>query len=74
MQSDVGDYDPSEHGLGIEYVKHTHFAPNQGEELLEKIVELHKTHRSEAHFVFSGVFCGARAGEGRGECLREALY
>lgn len=45
VQSDLGDYDVSEHGTGAEYIKNIEFAPNQTEELLEKIVELHKTHR-----------------------------
>lgn len=47
VQSDLGDYDVSEHGTGAEYIKHIEFAPNQTEELLEKIVELHKTHRGQ---------------------------
>ena len=44
-QADVGDHDVEDHGIGIEYIKGTSFAPNQSEELLEKIVDLHKTHR-----------------------------
>ena len=46
VQSDLGDYDFDEHGQGIDYVRSIRFAPSQTEELLDKIVELHKTHRS----------------------------
>jgi len=45
IQSDLGDYNASEHGSGCEYIKDFKFAPRQGDELLEKIAELHKTHR-----------------------------
>ena len=45
VQSELGDYDPNEHGPGIDYIKDMSFAPNQSEELLEKIAELHRTHR-----------------------------
>jgi erythrocyte membrane protein band 4.1 len=57
VQSELGDYDIAEHGMGIEYIQDFQFAPNQGEELLEKIAELHKTHRgqtpaeSELHYL-----------------------
>ena len=45
IQSEFGDYSLEEHGTGIEYIKDFRFAPNQTEELLEKIAELHRTHR-----------------------------
>ena len=45
VQAECGDYDPNEHGPGIEYIKDLAFAPNQSEELLEKIAELHRTHK-----------------------------
>lgn len=45
VQAELGDYDPEEHGVGIAYIQDFRFAPNQTEELLEKIAELHKTHR-----------------------------
>ena len=45
VQADLGDYDPEEHGNTIDYLKPIMFAPNQGEELLEKIAEIHRTHR-----------------------------
>ena len=48
VQSQLGDYDPGEHGAGVQYLKGIHFAPNQSEELLEKIAELHRTHRGRA--------------------------
>nr|AUG84435.1 cora [Platynereis dumerilii] len=47
VQSEFGDYDVEEHGAGIEYIANLHFAPNQSEELLEKIADLHKTHRGQ---------------------------
>jgi len=45
VQSQIGDYELTEHGSGIQYLKRISFAPNQSEELLEKIHELHRTHR-----------------------------
>jgi len=53
--SQVGEYDADEHGSGIEYIKRVRFAPSQTEELLEKISELHRTHRSvvAANFLLS---------------------
>jgi len=44
--SQLGEYDVDEHGSGIEYIKRVRFAPTQTEELLEKISEMHRTHRS----------------------------
>jgi len=46
VQSDLGDYDADEHRHGTDYIRTIHFAPHQTEELLEKIAELHRTHRS----------------------------
>ena len=46
VQSELGDYDPEEHRPGTEYIRSIHFAPHQTDELLEKIAELHRTHRS----------------------------
>jgi len=45
VQSDLGDYNVAEHGKGIEYLKDIRFAEKNSEELLEKIAELHATHR-----------------------------
>jgi len=45
IQSEFGDYNLEEHGTGTEYIKDFRFAPNQTDELLEKIAELHRTHR-----------------------------
>jgi len=47
VQSDVGDYNTSEHGVGIEYLRDIRFADKNTEELLEKIGELHVTHRGQ---------------------------
>ena len=49
-QSEFGDYEPEEHGVGLDYVRDIQFAPNQTDDLLQKIVELHKTHASVEHF------------------------
>ncbi|XP_068087659.1 band 4.1-like protein 2 isoform X10 [Hyperolius riggenbachi] len=43
LQSELGDYDPNEHGS--DYISDFQFAPNQTKELEDKVVELHKTHR-----------------------------
>jgi erythrocyte membrane protein band 4.1 len=45
--SQLGDYDCDEHGSGIEYIKKVRFAPSQTAELLERIAELHRTHRGQ---------------------------
>jgi len=45
VQSDLGDHSSLEHGTSCEYIKDIKFAPRQGDELLEKITELHKTHK-----------------------------
>jgi len=47
IQSDLGDYDVEEHGIGFDYIKDLRFMPGQTEELLDKIAELHKTHRGQ---------------------------
>jgi hypothetical protein len=48
VQSDLGDYDVDEHGHGSDYIRSIRFAPNQTEELLDKISDLHKTHRGQS--------------------------
>jgi len=45
VQSLFGDYDVREHGAGIQYFSHVNFAPQQSNELLEHIAEMHKSHR-----------------------------
>jgi erythrocyte membrane protein band 4.1 len=47
VQSDLGDYDVEEHGVGCDYIKDLRFMPGQTEELLDKIADLHKTHRGQ---------------------------
>lgn len=47
VQSDLGDHNALEHGTSCEYIKDIKFAPRQGDELLDKIAELHKTHRGD---------------------------
>lgn len=45
VQSELGDYDPEEHGPGCDYIRDIQFSPSQTDDLLEKIAELHRTHR-----------------------------
>lgn len=47
VQSELGDYDQAEHGLGSEYVRELRLAPNQTPELEEKVSELHRTHKGQ---------------------------
>uniref|UniRef100_A0A0C9RCK9 Moesin/ezrin/radixin homolog 1 n=1 Tax=Fopius arisanus TaxID=64838 RepID=A0A0C9RCK9_9HYME len=47
VQSEVGDYDPEEHGENGLYLKDFKFAPNQTPELIQKVVDLHRTHRGQ---------------------------
>ncbi|CAG2159170.1 unnamed protein product [Oppiella nova] len=44
-QSELGDYEPEEHGSN--YLSEFRFAPNQTHELEEKVCELHKQHRGQ---------------------------
>ncbi len=46
VQAELGDHDPEEHRL--DYISDFQFAPNQTKELEEKVVELHKSHRSDS--------------------------
>ena len=43
VQSELGDHDVTEHGTGIDYIQNIQFAPDQTEELLLKIAEMHQT-------------------------------
>ena len=43
VQSELGDYDPVDHGLSPDYIRDFDFAPNQTEDLLERIMDVHKT-------------------------------
>lgn len=45
VQSELGDFDVQEHGNDTDYLREFRFAPNQAEELIEKIAELHRTHK-----------------------------
>ncbi|KAJ4428152.1 hypothetical protein ANN_24167 [Periplaneta americana] len=44
VQSEIGDYDADEHGRN--YLKDFRFAPNQTPELEEKVMDLHRTHKT----------------------------
>jgi erythrocyte membrane protein band 4.1 len=48
VQSDLGDYDVDEHGAGFGYIREIQFAPQQSDELLEKIANLHVLHRGQS--------------------------
>jgi len=43
VQSELGDYEVAEHGSSIDYIRDIQFAPNQTDELLMKIAEMHQT-------------------------------
>jgi len=43
VQSELGDYDAAEHGSSIDYIRDVQFAPDQTDELLMKIAEMHQT-------------------------------
>ncbi|NXW45469.1 E41L2 protein, partial [Nyctiprogne leucopyga] len=43
LQAELGDHDPEEHRG--DYISDFQFAPNQTQEMQEKVAELHKTHR-----------------------------
>ena len=43
VQSELGDYDAAEHGSSIDYIRDIQFAPDQTDELLMKIAEMHQT-------------------------------
>ena len=43
VQSELGDYDAIEHGTSIDYLNDFDFAPCQSDDLLEKIMEIHRT-------------------------------
>lgn len=45
VQATLGDYDSAEHGVTTDYLKDFVFSTTQNEELLEKVADLHKTHR-----------------------------
>ncbi|XP_025424851.1 protein 4.1 homolog isoform X2 [Sipha flava] len=47
VQSELGDYDIDEHKNNIDYLKEFKFAPNQTQELEEKVMELHRTHKGQ---------------------------
>ena len=43
VQSELGDFDTAEHGANIDYLRDFDFAPVQSDDLLEKIMEIHRT-------------------------------
>jgi len=45
VQSELGDYDPEEHGNTTDYIREFQFAPNNSDELVLKIAELHRQHK-----------------------------
>jgi len=48
VQSELGDYDPVDHGLTTDYIRDFDFAPSQSEDLLERIMEVHKTLKGQS--------------------------
>ncbi|NXS09996.1 E41L2 protein, partial [Neodrepanis coruscans] len=49
LQAELGDHDPEEHRS--DYISEFQFAPNQTQEMEEKVAELHKTHRCDSEGV-----------------------
>lgn len=47
LQAEIGDYEPDQ-PRPLDYIGQLTFAPNQNKEMEEKILELHKSHRSES--------------------------
>jgi len=45
VQSELGDYDVREFGSGVDYLRGFQFCPEQTQELLSKVHELHCTLR-----------------------------
>ena len=45
VEAEMGDYEPEEHGYKTDYIADFRFAPNQTDELLEKIADLHRNHK-----------------------------
>ena len=43
VQSELGDYDNREFGSGVGYLREFQFCPDQSDELLNKVHELHCT-------------------------------
>lgn len=52
FQAEAGDYEPDQ-PRPLDNVGQLTFAPNQNKEMEEKILELHKSHRSEIQVVES---------------------
>lgn len=52
LQAELGDHDPEEHRS--DYISEFQFAPNQTQEMEEKVAELHKTHRCVRHSRIKG--------------------
>lgn len=46
LQAEFGDYE-ADQPRPLDYISQRTFAPNQNKEMEEKILELHKSHRSE---------------------------
>ncbi|WAR23380.1 E41L3-like protein [Mya arenaria] len=57
VQAELGDWDQKDYGRSTDYLNDFDFAPNQNQELLDKIQELHIDHKgqtptvAEAHFL-----------------------
>jgi len=52
VQAELGDYEHDDHGVGVSYMKNVHFAPHQPDDLLEKVAELHRSHRWGGFFIY----------------------
>ena len=45
VQSELGDYDVREFGAGVDYLRQFEFCPQQNDQLLAKVLEIHQTLR-----------------------------
>jgi len=56
-QSQLGDHNPDTHGNTSDYLKGLELSLHQNDELLDRISELHRTHRLGRHLFKSFVIC-----------------
>ncbi|CDQ62220.1 unnamed protein product [Oncorhynchus mykiss] len=71
LQAELGDHDPDEQRL--DYISDFQFAPSQTKEMEEKVVELHKTHRSEPPFMASCKFDKVTIELWWGDCISSLI-
>ncbi len=74
-QSELGDYDPVDHGLTVDYIREFDFAPNQSEDLLERIMEVTPSQDfSSKRLDVEGILTHFFLSLGSGICCEHFLY